>query len=238
MSFRLSRVLTNSEGDPRHEVNTWQHHRGTGIAASLLEVGTVGDGDDQRTFVPSEGARRELGQSNPEVVLMLHQRRGLAGRDGGGGNGGGAATSRGRGQVDKVGGGEAAAGGGGCETGRVPKSCRRSQIDGEGAGQVAGGDGGGANGGTRAVSRARGRVNEGGGWAPISRTWSPGEEEEREHHGGGPIYRAWSHGGEEEGKGHHADVVVMICGPLYCACEELRHRSVRSLVVTAWFVGL
>lgn len=43
--------------------------------------------------------------------------------------------------------------------------------------------------------------------------------------GGAPVSRPWGQA-DEEGAGHNADVVVMLCGPLSCTCEELRHRSV------------
>ena len=42
---------------------------------------------------------------------------------------------------------------------------------------------------------------------------------------GAPLSRAWSRTDEEAG-GRNADVVVMLCGPVSCTCEELRHRSV------------
>lgn len=131
-AFLCLSCVENSEGDCRLEVEELQHRRRTGIAASLLEVGTVGD--EQSTFVPRQGAGREIGLSSPDVVVLLHQRAGVAGGDGGNGNGG----------------------------------------------------------------------------APLSRAWSQANE---------------------EGGGHSADVVVMLCGPLSCACEELRHRSVPECFV-------
>ena len=56
------------------------------MSASLLEVGTVVD--EESTFVPRQGARRELGLSNPDVVVLLHQGRGAVGGGVGSGNGG------------------------------------------------------------------------------------------------------------------------------------------------------
>lgn len=46
--------------------------------------------------------------------------------------------------------------------------------------------------------------------------------------GGAPLSHAWSRADEEAG-GHNADVVVMLCGPVSCTCEELRHRSVPNV---------
>lgn len=126
VSSRLS-CVDNSEGDCRLKVEELQRRRWTGTSASLLEVGVVGD--EQSAFVPRQGARGELGLSNPDVVVLLHQPRGAADGDGGGRNGG----------------------------------------------------------------------------APVSRPWGQADE---------------------EGAGNNADVVVILCGPLCCTCEELRHRSV------------
>lgn len=143
-------------------------------------MGTIGD--EQSTFVPRRDAREGLGLSNPDMVVLLHQRRGPAGRDGGGGDGGG-----------------------------VTISCARSQVEEEEGGRQGG----------ETVYRPQSQV----------------EEEDGEHQGGAPVSCPRSQGGEEEEEGgHHADVVVMLCGPLSCACEELRHRLVPSFV-TAWFVG-